>query len=242
MTPCHIALGGNLGDVPATFAEALSQLQQPELRLLEVSSLYATPPMGSDAGGPFLNAAASFETSLEAAEVLDRLLAVEDALGRRRHLRWGPRAIDLDLIFFGHETITTPRLVVPHSGCWYRRFVLDPLAEIAPDAMHAASGGTVRELRQRLLVRPFVVGCDGEADRSLLEAELGPQFPDVTCALNPNFAALRVSTVQASDVRERRIALPRERNAFLDSAQAMLVAALSAPTIAGTLPINAKRT
>ncbi|MBA3313896.1 MAG: 2-amino-4-hydroxy-6-hydroxymethyldihydropteridine diphosphokinase, partial [Planctomycetaceae bacterium] len=134
--------------MPAAFAAALRRLDGSDLRVGAVSRIYSTPPMGSAAGGPFSNAAASIETSLDPIALLDRLLSVEDAMGRSRDVRWGPRSLDLDLIFYGSQIIDSPRLRVPHPGCWYRRFVLDPLDEVAPHAIHPETGQTVRELRQ----------------------------------------------------------------------------------------------
>lgn len=91
-------------------------------------------------------------------ELLSCLLAVENQFGRERHIEWGPRTLDLDLLFFGDEVINDPPVLqVPHSGCWYRRFVLDPLFELLPTFVHPEKRQTIAELRDRLLVRPFRV-------------------------------------------------------------------------------------
>jgi 2-amino-4-hydroxy-6-hydroxymethyldihydropteridine diphosphokinase len=232
MTLCHIALGGNLGDVGATFAAALEQLSSDDLRVVAVSRLYATPPMGAEAGSTFLNAAASIETSLDPLPLLDRLLAVEDRLGRRREKRWGPRAIDLDLIFFGTEIVQHPRLQVPHPDCWYRRFVLDPLDEIAPEAVHPQAGETVHSLKTRLLARPFAVGCDNEQIQRVLEVDLGPRFPAVVWIRDEMRAVLTLSrTASQNDPLERRIGLPQNGSDVVEAAQAVLVAALAEPAV-----------
>lgn len=231
MTRCHIALGGNLGDVWATFAAALGRLRSDDLRVVAVSSLYTTHPMGADAGGPFLNAAAAIETTLDPLPLLDRLLAIEDQLGRRREMRWGPRAIDLDLVFYGDEVIRHPRLRVPHPGCWYRRFVLDPLEEIAPDAVHGESGETIRSLKTRLLSRPVHVACDDDETRRTLEVTLQRQFPEVAWTHDESRAALTFSqrTLQ-DDSLTRTIALPGSEDPAIEAAKAVLVAALLEPT------------
>lgn len=163
MTRCLIALGGNVGDVPETFAAALRRLAGPDLRVTAVSRLFETPPMGVNAGGTFLNAAAAVEAALDAASLLDRLLAAEDALGRVRTVHWGPRPIDLDLILFGEEVIDTPQLHVPHPAAWYRRFVLDPLCDIAGEVVHPEAVATFAALRERLAVRPLPIAVDGPA-------------------------------------------------------------------------------
>lgn len=159
MTTCLIGLGGNLGNVPQTIVGALQALSQsPGVHVERWSSLYQTAPVGESAGSEFTNAAAQLETTLSAQELLSVLLAVENQFGRQREIVWGPRTLDLDLLFFGNEVINDPpTLHVPHTGCWYRRFVLDPLFELAPTFVHPEKQQTIAELRSRLLVRPFRV-------------------------------------------------------------------------------------
>jgi 2-amino-4-hydroxy-6-hydroxymethyldihydropteridine diphosphokinase len=232
MTLCHIALGGNLGDVRNTFAAALHQLSGDDIDVRAASRLYTTPAMGSDAGGEFLNAAASLETTLEPLTLLDRLLAVEDSLGRRRDVRWGPRLIDLDLILFGGAIIDHPRLRVPHPGSWYRRFVLDPLTEIAADAIHAELGEAIGTLRSRLLARPFVVACDDELLRSRCSQALSAEFPEVEWSSPRSAAALTLSQTPRRDgFRARAISVPSDAGELVETARAILVAALSRPVV-----------
>ena len=159
MTTCLIGLGGNLGNVPQTIVSALQSLSQtPGIRVERWSSLYQTAPVGEAAGGSYTNAAAMLETELPARELLERLMAVENEFGRERTVTWGPRTLDLDLLFFGDEVIDEqPVLHVPHSGCWYRRFVLDPLCELVPTFVHPEKQQTIAELRDRLMVRPLPV-------------------------------------------------------------------------------------
>ncbi|MFM9964395.1 MAG: 2-amino-4-hydroxy-6-hydroxymethyldihydropteridine diphosphokinase [Planctomycetaceae bacterium] len=159
MTTCLIGLGGNLGNVPQTIVGALQSLSQsPGISVVRWSSLYQTVPVGPSAGGSFINAAAMLETSLTARELLERLLAVESDFLRERNISWGPRTLDLDLLFYGDEVINDlPVLQIPHSGCWYRRFVLDPLCELVPTFVHPEKHQTIAELRDRLMVRPLPV-------------------------------------------------------------------------------------
>lgn len=232
MTLCHIALGGNLGDVRNTFAAALHKLSGDDVQVRAASRLYKSPAMGSDAGGRFLNAAASLETTLAPLALLDRLLAVENSLGRRRDVRWGPRPIDLDLILFGDAMIDQPRLRVPHPGSWYRRFVLDPLAEIAADAVHAETGETVGSLRSRLLARPFIVACDDDSLRSRCSQALSGEFPEVEWSSDRSAAALTLSrNLTGDDPSERVISLPNGDSERVEAARAILVAALSEPVV-----------
>jgi len=172
MTTCLIGLGGNLGNVPQQIVQALQLLSQsPGVRVERWSSLYQTAPVGAAAGTEFTNAAAQLETTLSARELLSSLLAVEDELGRERSIEWGPRTLDLDLLFFGDNVIDDPPVLhVPHSGCWYRRFVLDPLFELVPDFVHPEKQQTIAELRARLLARPFrvdVLDLAGSVDPAL---------------------------------------------------------------------------
>jgi 2-amino-4-hydroxy-6-hydroxymethyldihydropteridine diphosphokinase len=146
-----------------------------------VSRVYRTAAIGQEAGEEFLNAAAEIETELPPLELLDLLQSVEADFGRTRTIHWGPRPLDLDLILYGDHRVELPRLAVPHPACWYRRFVLDPLCEIAGNVVHPQKGVTLDELRRRLLARPFRVlltGSDRLTRTQLIES-LRPQFGNV---------------------------------------------------------------
>jgi 2-amino-4-hydroxy-6-hydroxymethyldihydropteridine diphosphokinase len=131
---CHawIGLGANLGDAAATLRAAFAALSAlPRTRLLARSSLYRTAPV--DATGPdYLNAVAQIATGLSAQELLAQLHAIERQHGRERPFRNAPRTLDLDLLVYGDEVISTPELTVPHPRLRQRAFVLVPLAEVAP--------------------------------------------------------------------------------------------------------------
>ena len=185
MIRCLIALGGNIGPVDETFAAALERLDTVGgVQVLRSSSVHRSAPVGEHAGGEFRNAAAEIATELPPLELLDRLQATESQLGRAREIRWGPRTLDLDLILYGSQIIDLPRLHVPHAACWYRRFVLDPVVEIAPDAVHPEKEATFGELRDRLLPRPLQLGIAGgsPAARSWLIRALDREFIDVAAA------------------------------------------------------------
>lgn len=149
----YIGLGSNLGDREAMLEKALRCLREEEaLQVHKVSSWYFTEPVGGPRGQEkYLNGVIEVVTSLRAQELLDRLLAIENRLGRKRIQRWGPRCIDLDLLLYGEEVIKTEHLQVPHKRIPEREFVLRGLAEIAPEVKHPILGKTARQMRQKIL-------------------------------------------------------------------------------------------
>lgn len=198
-----IALGGNLGDVAATFRSALARLDDvPEIRVLQVASNHGTRPMGANAGDEFLNSAAEFETTLGADELLAQLHEVEAAEGRVRTVHWGPRTLDLDLLLHGDTIVDTPDLRVPHPASWYRRFVLDPLVEIAPDVVHPVQQATIRELHGRLLQRPLPLSLRGGTPdlRTSITDALGLRFPaELTVTRDDTSSAAIVLQLEGSN-------------------------------------------
>ena len=148
----YVALGANLGDRAGSIRAALEALAAAEgVRILRFSSLIENPAVGGPADSPpFLNGVVEVETTLTAHALLDLLLATERKLGRERRARWAPRSIDLDVILYGDDVIDAPNLKVPHPLMHERRFVLEPLAEIAPDAVHPVLNQSVRSLLARL--------------------------------------------------------------------------------------------
>jgi 2-amino-4-hydroxy-6-hydroxymethyldihydropteridine diphosphokinase len=154
MVEAFIALGGNLGDVRATFAQAIAMLcDGVEVRLLARSSDYRTPPWGVTAQPAFINAVIAVATSLSPRELLSHLQACERALGRDRgrEQRWGPRPVDLDLLAYDEVTLCEPDLTLPHPRLFERAFVLVPLAELGPDRLIA--GIRVRDALARVDAR-----------------------------------------------------------------------------------------
>jgi 2-amino-4-hydroxy-6-hydroxymethyldihydropteridine diphosphokinase len=133
-TTAYIGLGANLGEREATIRRAVAQLNDDQTRVLRVSSLRETDPVGVEDQPKFLNGVAVIETRAAPRAVLERLLAVERDLGRDREAgaRWGPRPIDLDLLLYGDHVVDEPGLRVPHPRLHERRFVLEPLAELDP--------------------------------------------------------------------------------------------------------------
>jgi 2-amino-4-hydroxy-6-hydroxymethyldihydropteridine diphosphokinase len=148
----YIALGSNLGDREAQLEAALKALRASAgVRLTAVSAFYETEPVGPPPQGPYLNGAAELATSLGPRALLDRLLAIEAAAGRRRTAeRNTARTLDLDLLFFGGLRIDEPGLQVPHPRLHERAFVLEPLCEIAARLVHPVLGETIEQLARRV--------------------------------------------------------------------------------------------
>jgi 2-amino-4-hydroxy-6-hydroxymethyldihydropteridine diphosphokinase len=149
-----IGIGTNLGDRLANYLEALERIGKlRQTRIVRQSSIYETEPVG-EVVGPFLNGAVEVETELGAEVLMQQLLAVERAMGRKRvrmpkgtaRARYKPRIIDLDLLFFDKELIDTPKLTVPHPRLHERRFVLVPISELAPALIHPRLNVSISEL------------------------------------------------------------------------------------------------
>jgi 2-amino-4-hydroxy-6-hydroxymethyldihydropteridine diphosphokinase len=150
----YIAAGSNLGDRRGHLRAALGALVREGLAPVRVSSLWATDPQDAPGTPEFLNLVLAVETRMSPDRVLRCLHRIELAAGRRRGARNAPRTLDLDLLLHGADRILSDRLQVPHPRMWERRFVLAPLAEIAPDLDHPASGERIRDLLRRLPDRP----------------------------------------------------------------------------------------
>ena len=146
MKTVYLALGSNLGDREGYLNSALKALEQPDLRLTKRSSFYETEPIGMRDQGWFLNMAAQFETELFPLQLLHRTQRIERDLGRKRIVLNGPRTADIDILFFGDAIISGPELAIPHPRLRERRFVLEPLAEIAPDFRDPVTGHTISKL------------------------------------------------------------------------------------------------
>jgi 2-amino-4-hydroxy-6-hydroxymethyldihydropteridine diphosphokinase len=151
-----LGLGSNLGRRRERLAQGLARLQRAGLELLAVSSVWETAPIDAS-GGWFLNMAASFRTERGPHAVLDLLLEVERLEGRVRDRRNGPRTLDLDLLTLGELQRNSERLTLPHPRMWERLFVLEPLAEVAPQLRNPRTGRTVVEETRRLRGRDEVI-------------------------------------------------------------------------------------
>ncbi len=144
-----IGVGSNMGDRLRNCITALREISA-FAEILKVSSAYETEPVGNEDQPDFINCAAEIETALPPQDLLKRVREVEEKLGRVRDARWGPRTIDVDLIFYDELTLDTADLKLPHPRAHLRRFVLVPVSEITPGKVHPGCGVTVRELCERL--------------------------------------------------------------------------------------------
>lgn len=145
----YLSLGSNVGDREASLREAITRVEEIG-RVPAVSSLYETEPVEFTAQDWFLNCAVLLETEKEPPELLKSLLTIEQAMGRHRVQPKGPRNIDIDILLFGDSVVNTQDLTIPHPAMHERRFVLEPLAEIAPEVCHPVLKKTVRELLEVL--------------------------------------------------------------------------------------------
>ena len=145
----YLSLGSNMGDRAANLRQAIDGLRSLG-EVVAVSSFYETEPVEVTAQPWFLNCAVSLDTEKMPKQLMRQVLELEQSMGRRRLQKKGPRLIDIDILLFANSVIDTKELVVPHPAMHERRFVLEPLAEIAPDVRYPGLKKTVRELRDAL--------------------------------------------------------------------------------------------
>ena len=193
MPTCLIGLGSNLGNRLATLEEAVGRLRRrADLDILAQSKWHETKPVGGPADqGPFLNGVVRLETARPPEDLLKTLQGIETALKRRRTERWGPRTVDLDLLLYDRLVFQTPALSVPHPRMAWRRFVLEPAAEVAASMIHPTTGWSIAQLLDHLdSAKPYVaiggpigVGKTDLAHRvaAAFSAELIAEPVDSTC-------------------------------------------------------------
>ncbi|RSJ43383.1 Bifunctional folate synthesis protein [Streptococcus gordonii] len=141
-----IALGSNQGSPVANLDAALEKMAEQNIRILQISSRIETEPWGGVEQDPFLNQVVEVETWLNPEELMQTLLAIEADLGRVREIKWGPRVIDLDILYIGQEELYSPNLIVPHPYVAERAFVLQSLVEIAPHFVDPVQKKSIRQL------------------------------------------------------------------------------------------------
>jgi 2-amino-4-hydroxy-6-hydroxymethyldihydropteridine diphosphokinase len=152
----YLSLGSNVGDRVQNLREAVANIRGIG-DVVAVSSLYETEPVEFTEQSWFLNCAVAITTELAPEELMPRLLEIEREMGRERTVKKGPRRIDIDIVLFGDQVIETPELRVPHPAMHERRFVLEPMVEIAAAARHPVLKKSVRELLQQLPVGDALV-------------------------------------------------------------------------------------
>jgi 2-amino-4-hydroxy-6-hydroxymethyldihydropteridine diphosphokinase len=148
-TLAYLSLGSNIGNREAHLLEAQARLRATG-RVTAVSSFYETEPVEFTEQPWFLNCAVALETELTPQELMTAILDIEESMGRQRVQKKGPRMIDIDILLFGNAVLDSADVTIPHPAMHKRRFVLEPLAEIAPEARHPVFDKTIRELRDAL--------------------------------------------------------------------------------------------
>jgi 2-amino-4-hydroxy-6-hydroxymethyldihydropteridine diphosphokinase len=160
MVESLIALGSNVGDREGNLRRAIGIIGR-QTKLIKISPVYETEPMYREDQSWFLNCVVAVETDLRPSELLERLQAAELEMGRGKREKYGPRVIDLDILFYGNEIISEPSLEIPHPKIAERAFVLVPLNEIRPKLIHPVLGRTVGELLHNLKTSKKVVRKPG---------------------------------------------------------------------------------
>ena len=142
----YLGLGSNIGDRAENLRQALELLETPRLHVTRTSSTYETAPIDYTAQASFLNLVAEAETELLPMQLLKHVMDVERQMGRKRLIPKGPRVIDVDILLYGNFKVNSPQLEIPHPRMTERRFVLEPLAELAPDLRHPVTRKSMKEL------------------------------------------------------------------------------------------------
>jgi 2-amino-4-hydroxy-6-hydroxymethyldihydropteridine diphosphokinase len=150
MNNVFLLLGSNLGDRKLFLQQAIMHIAYDIAPTLKISSVYETQSWGKTDEPDYLNMVIELETELSAEIILDKILAIELVMGRKREEKWGSRIIDIDMLYYNSAVINTPQLTVPHPELHKRRFTLEPLAEIAPDLIHPLLNKTSSQLKNEL--------------------------------------------------------------------------------------------
>jgi 2-amino-4-hydroxy-6-hydroxymethyldihydropteridine diphosphokinase len=146
MNNSFLLIGGNEGDSMACLTLARANIEKMAGRIIQTSALYQTAAWGKTDQADFLNQALQVETSLEAPALMASLLGIEEMMGRQRGGKYGPRIIDIDILFFNDDIVALPQLLIPHPEIANRRFALAPMAEIAPELIHPVIRRSIRDL------------------------------------------------------------------------------------------------
>lgn len=146
MKTVYLSLGSNVGNREVNLKAAVNGLESARVHVRRASPVYETEPVDYKNQPWFLNLVIEAETKLMPEQLLQKTLRIERDLGRTRKIPKGPRTIDIDILFYGHAVVQSPGLEIPHPRLAQRRFVLAPLADLAPDLRHPVTGRTVREM------------------------------------------------------------------------------------------------
>ncbi len=194
MPACLIGLGSNQGNRREILEAAVARLaEHPRIELLARGTWHETSSIGGPAGQPrFLNGALKLETALAPHELFECLRQIEIQLGRRREEHWGPRTIDLDLLLYDEQVLDTPALTLPHPRMAWRRFVLEPAAEVAGEMVHPTIHWSIARLLEHLNTSPPYVAVTGgiASGKSRLAERLAAELPARTIEERPNWTRL----------------------------------------------------
>jgi len=150
MIGVYLLLGSNLGDRISYLRQASSLIGETVAKVIQASSVYETQSWGKTDEPDYLNQVLYLKTNLHPGLLLEKLLGIETIMGRKREVKWGSRIIDIDILFYGDQTINEPQLVVPHPELHNRMFTLAPLNEIAPDLVHPVLQKKISDLKSEL--------------------------------------------------------------------------------------------
>jgi len=150
MVIVFLLLGSNLGDRQAYLQLAVNYIEKEVAPITKKSSIFETQAWGKTDNPDYLNQVVVLETNLPSRTILEKILAIEIVVGRKREEKWGPRVIDIDILFYGCEIINEEGLVIPHPELHKRRFTIEPLAEIAPEFVHPVLNKTIFEIKSEL--------------------------------------------------------------------------------------------
>lgn len=145
MTTIYLSLGSNIGNRKQNLEKAITELEKNNVKEIKISSLYETEPVGPKQRN-FYNLVGKFKTNLKPKELLKVLKQIEEKLGRIKTYRWGPRVIDIDILFYGKQIIKSKKLIIPHKEIVNRAFVLIPMNEIAPGFIHPIYHKTIKTI------------------------------------------------------------------------------------------------
>jgi len=155
MTTIYLSLGSNIGNRKKNLEKALIELNKSNIKEIKISSFYETEPIGPKQRN-FYNIAGKFKTNLKPQELLKTVKQIEEKLGRIKTYHWGPRVIDIDILFYGKQIIKSKNLIIPHKEIINRAFVLVPMNEIAPNFVHPANRKTIKTLDKQLDYKSFI--------------------------------------------------------------------------------------
>ena len=155
MKTIYLSLGSNIGNRKRNLRKALEELKKQDIKEIKVSSLYETEPVGPEQRN-FYNIAGKFKTSLQPRELLKVLKNIEEKLGREKTFRWGPRVIDIDILFYGKQVKKKKNLIIPHKEIINRAFVLVPMAEISANYIHPVYKKAIKTLNKSLKNKLYI--------------------------------------------------------------------------------------